>query len=151
MKQDKDHKPDSPSLAAERIRELNLGHSLYAQQAKRASIKYERSLRQGLLPTRYDSDIEAQVENYREFCMEEAMLADRLTQAMERAGASPFQRIHYLNFARHIGRLCRDYSSIALRNKVREAVVRWTARGLDPAALRAVLNELYGLSLSEER
>jgi hypothetical protein len=34
---------------------------------------------------------------------------------------------------------------------VREAVDRWTARGLDPEALRAVLNELYGLSLSEER
>jgi len=47
-------------------------------------------------------------------------------------------------------RQCRDYSSLTLRDKVREAVVRWTTRGLDPAALKAVLNELYGLSLSEE-
>ena len=48
-------------------------------------------------------------------------------------------------------RQCRDYSSIALRDKVREAIDRWTTRGLDAEALKAVLNELYGLSLSEER
>jgi hypothetical protein len=48
-------------------------------------------------------------------------------------------------------RQCRDYAGLALRDKVRDAVDRWTTRGFDPAGLKSVLLELYGLSLSEER
>jgi len=150
MKQDKEPKPDSPSLAAERIRELNLGNSFYAHRVERACARYERSLRQGRQLQRYDSDLEAQVENYRDRCIEQVLIRDRLYEVLEQVGASPFQRVLYLAFANHVNRLCRDYSSLALRDKARDAVDRWTARGLDPEALKAVLNELYGLSLSEE-
>lgn len=147
MKQDKDRKPDSPSLAAEQIRELNLENSFYAHRVERACIKYERSLRQGRLPTRYDSDIDTQVENYRDRCIEQVLIRDRLYEMLEQVGASPFHRVLYLAFANHVNRLCRYNASLALRNKVREAVDRWTTRGLDPEALKAILLQLFDVVL----
>lgn len=106
--------------------------------------RYRRSLRQGTSPCRADGDIEAQAENLRR-ALERNELS---TRVLAEFSIPPGFRLPYRNFCLHLDKLSRRHSGRTLEIRVRLAIDRWSAAGLDPAILAALCRQTLGLNLN---
>ena len=109
--------------------------------------KYDQSLRAGTSMVRGDEDTQAQSTHYRE-AQERQRTRERQTrQLLDDRGVPVFCVVAYGNYARHLGRVCREYDAATLRHLVQMALDRWTAKGLDRDVLLAIAKEVFGVGV----
>jgi len=109
--------------------------------------RYLRALRQGAVPCRADRDPDAQTANYRQALERNELRAAQVRQVLDSIGVPPVQHLAFRRYALHLDKLCRKYSGRTLKARARLALDYWTASGLDPAILRTVAQQVFGLSL----
>lgn len=101
--------------------------------------RYARALREGRSQPRSDGDLRSQVNAYRRAREREQARAVAVREFLSRRGVHLVQYATYLNFARHVDKVCRNYGAKSREMLVELAVGRWTAYGL----ARELLLEMY--------
>jgi hypothetical protein len=107
--------------------------------ARDAAHRYEQALREGRSPLRYDRDIPGQVAAFRFARERELRRASEVRRWLGTQGVPLIQYVVYLNFARHVAKVCRRYGLKTRAMLVAMAVDRWVAYGLE----RRLLESLY--------
>lgn len=102
-------------------------------------MRYRLALRDGLGPKRSDGDVEGQVARYQLAQELEAHLVSAVKATLCSRGAPLLLFPVYVNFARHVAKVCRRYGGKTRFSLVNMAVDRWAAYGLS----RELLLELF--------
>ena len=111
----------------------------------RAAERYSRSLASGRCSRSALGSAAVQVDNYRQRMAARQAREALVRQVLNQHQVKPYLFVQYLNFARHLMRVCRRFSGPARLRLTETAIERWTAIGLDTSTLRAVCRDALAI------
>jgi len=109
--------------------------------------RYDRAIRSGRSTTRWDGDVEDQVECYRQAMERSQCVEARVRTALFDLSVPRTEFRDYINFGLHVDRICRKYESKTRLNEVLHAVAQWTARGARRSVLVALCRMVFDVEL----
>jgi len=119
-------------------------------KARRACDRYRLKLEQGLSPARSDRDVQKQLAGFRQALMMRQVCDDQVKNLLYPLGVLPCNVLNYLTFSRQIDRLKRRFMGKSLANRARQVAETWVMRGLEMRLLRAILQGVFNVTLTEE-
>jgi hypothetical protein len=117
----------------------------------RAARRYARSLASGGCSRSMLDSAAVQAERYRERMAAMQAREALVRQVLNQHQVKPYLFVQYLNFARHLMRVCRRFSGLARLHLTEAAVDRWTAIGLDPGTLEAICRDALAIETEADR
>lgn len=109
--------------------------------------RYGRAIRSGRCTTRWDGDVDGQVERYHRGMERSQSIDEQVRVALFELGVPRIQHREYRNFGQHIDRVCRKYESKTRLNEVLHAVAQWSARGARRGVLVALCRMAFDVEL----
>ena len=113
----------------------------------RACRKYELSLKAGAAMVRGDGNLRVQAEHYRETQERQRAGERQVRQLLFERELPMYSFAAYSNYARHLGRVCREHEAATRHHLVQMALDRWCAKGLDREVLLAIAEEVFGVGV----
>jgi len=118
-----------------------------ARRVGRASRRYAATIKYGRNPPRGDGDVREQAQRFEQAMVWREMRLAVVRRVLERLDILPYQQWHYLNFAKRVDKLARNFEALALRMQVGHAVDRWTDLGCDRGVLRSICREVFEIAV----
>ena len=107
--------------------------------------KYELSLKAGAVSARSDGDLRAQAEHYRETQERQRVREKQVRRLLFERELPMYSFAAYCNYARRLGRVCREHEAATRHHLVQMALDRWCAKGLDRDVLLVIGEEVFGV------
>lgn len=114
------------------------------RKAERMRARYRRAIATGQSAVRGDGDADGQVENFARAHVAMRELERLVREVLDAHGVRPILYLPYYNYARRLDKHRRRHGFATLRQLAAIAFDEARARGLDPAVLSEIRDEVCG-------